>query len=154
LHFLDLPGGGSISNRSVPRQSSKSELCRERVLAMVPQPWFPKSPQIRVGFSPPCTLCATLPAAPSRPRRGTHLPRQFPGSIKSRNFRFSSRRGAPSVVSLPVGRHYPGASRRFIVHGEREREREREKGRARRYAPRARCRRTERRETATKRETV
>lgn len=31
---------------------------------------------------------------------------------------FPSRRGAPSVVSLPVGRHYPGASRKFIVHGE------------------------------------
>lgn len=50
--------------------------------------------------------------------RHSHLPRQFPGSIKSRNSRFPSRRGAPSVVSLPVGRHYPGASRRFIVHSE------------------------------------
>lgn len=57
--------------------------------------------------------------------RGAHLPRQFPGSIKSRNSRFPPRRGAPSVVSLPVGRYYPGASRKFIVHGEKERRRKR-----------------------------
>lgn len=63
--------------------------------------------------------------------RGAHLPRQFPGSIKSRNSRFPPRRGAPSVVSLPVGRYYPGASRKFIVHGEKERKRKREGGRAR-----------------------
>lgn len=57
--------------------------------------------------------------------RGAHLPRQFPGSIKSRNSRFPPRR---SVVSLPVGRYYPGASRKFIVHGEKERKRKREGG--------------------------
>jgi len=96
---------------------------------------FPKSSEIRVARSrihslPPCTpLCnpaGRWSLSPSR-REGTHLPRQFPGSIKSRNFRFPSRRGAPRVVSLPVGRHYPDASRRLIVYGNRERERERER---------------------------
>jgi hypothetical protein len=100
---------------------------------------FPKSSEIRVARSrihslPPCTpLCnpaGRWSLSPSR-REGTHLPRQFPGSIKSRNFRFPSRRGAPRVVSLPVGRHYPDASRRLIVYGNRERERERARGRGR-----------------------
>lgn len=46
--------------------------------------------------------------------RSAYLQRQFPGSIKNCNSRFSSRYGTSSVVSLPVGRHYPGASRSLL----------------------------------------
>lgn len=46
------------------------------------------------------------------------LAEAIPGIHQEPQFQvLSSRRDAPSAVSLPVGRHYLGASRKFIVHG-------------------------------------
>ncbi|KYQ50793.1 hypothetical protein ALC60_10117 [Trachymyrmex zeteki] len=65
----------------------------------------------RARLPPPATRSR---GAVKRRHQDAYLQRQFPGSIKNCNSRFSSRYGTSSVVSLPVGRHYPGASRSLL----------------------------------------
>lgn len=78
---------------------------------------------VRYVLSCPASLCATPSRYPdpSRPRvaaLGCRGNSRDPSRAAIPQVPFSPR-GALSVVSLPVGRYYPGASRRFIVHGER-----------------------------------